>query len=138
MFRPLLATCLAALALAGCGQAPRISEAPATTPLAAANIAIRQTGRAAVTIDVSSVRFALDAAGTLVISANITSRLASPQTIIIRATIYDATDTPISDATGGNVNVPPGSTTPIRLSGPQPHGTITAATFEITAAASPT
>jgi len=127
---------LTALVLAGCGQQPHIPEAISATPLAAATIAIHQTGRAAAVVDQASVRFALDASGSLVVTATVSSNLATAQTIIIRATIYDAANTPI-DATGGEVAVPAHATVAIKLNGPGPHGTITAATFEVITAPAP-
>jgi hypothetical protein len=59
-------------------------------------------------------------------------------TISIRGSIYDPQHSLVGDVSGGQINVGPGSTADIPLTGPTPLGTIASAVFEVTSQASPT
>lgn len=121
----------AALALAACGSTT-IPQVASQTPLTAGTIAIRQTGDAPVLIDQSSVSFTLDTSGSLVVRARIRSQASGKVVVVVRASLFDARGNQIGDATGGQLDVPPGTETALQLNGPTPHGTIAGATFEAT------
>lgn len=126
------------LLLAGCGSdPPHIPQPATTTPVAAASVAITQTGDPAVTIDRASVSFGLDDARLLVVRLRVHSGAAGRVTVMMRTSIFDGGDHLVGDATGGLDGVGPGTTMPIRLTGPTPTGTIVRATFEVTTKASP-
>lgn len=116
-------------ALAACGDT-RLPEAPSTSPFAASTVSIRQVGNAPVTIDPSTVSFALDDARSLRVMLRLTSQASGPVTVSIRASLYDSRGGLIGDATGGQPNLQPGVATPLMLTGPTPLGTIASATLE--------
>jgi hypothetical protein len=120
-----------------CGSTTTLSEAPPSTMLAAAHVDIKQTGSAAVTIVDGSVTLQLDEAHLLVIRAQLHSLAAGPQTVSLRASLYDAAHKLIGDATGSAINVAAGSTTSVQLNGPAPTATTAAVTFEVNAVPAP-
>jgi hypothetical protein len=125
-------------ALAACGSQTRLQEAPARGPLAASKVAVTTTGNAPATVDQSSVTFGLDDSGALVVHLHLTSRASTSESVSIRASLFSSTGALIGDATGGAVNVARGATVTVELNGPAPDGTISSATIELTAQASPT
>lgn len=136
--RRLLAAC-ALGALAACGQEAPVPQVVHQTPVtAAAGVAVRQTGSAPAVIDQSSVHFSIDASGGVVISTTVRSQAQAKITLMVRASLYDATGALIGDADGGALSVAPGAAVAVRVTGPAPHGTIASATFEVTSVASPT
>ncbi len=135
---PVLAGALAAVALAACGDTVRLPEAPATGALTSPPVQIRQTGSALAQVDPSSVTFQLDDSGSLVVRLNVRSTAGASQTLALRASLFDSSHRVIGDAVGGQVEVAPGASTAIELTGPAPIGTIAAATIEVNTAASPT
>ncbi|GAC1343883.1 MAG: hypothetical protein NVSMB29_17040 [Candidatus Dormibacteria bacterium] len=140
MIRQRLALAAAALGLVltGCGSdPPHLPAALSATPVAVANVAITQTGDPAITIEPASVSFGLDDARLLVVRLRVRSGAAGPVTVMVRTSIFDSADHLVGDATGGLDGVGPGSTMPIRLTGPTPTGTISRATIEITTKAAP-
>jgi hypothetical protein len=60
-----------------------------------------------------------------------------PITVTIRGSLDDPSHQLVGDVSGGQINVAPGSTIGVQLSGPTPLGTIASATFEATAQPSP-
>jgi len=127
-----------ALLLVGCGSdPPHIPQVPAATPVAAAQVAVTQTGEPTISIDPTSVSFGLDDAGLLVVRLRVHSAAAAPVTVMVRTSVFDAGDHLVGDASGGLDGVGPGTTMPIRLTGPTPTGTIARATFEVTTKPSP-
>jgi hypothetical protein len=137
---PPRAACAAALllaALAACGDDTHIPQAASSTPFAATSVAIVQQGDAPVSIDTSSVTFALDGTRSLVAHLSVHSDAAAAVTLVIRGSIYDPTHALVGDLTGGQINVAPGSTVPLELTGPPPLGTIASAVFEATAQPAP-
>ena len=117
--------------LAGCGGPPVVDQAVTQTPLAAANVVVTQTGDSDVTIAPGGVTFSLDAARLLVVDVKVRFSAPMPRTVALRATVYDATGRIVGDATGGAIQVVPGSEIGVELSGPTPAGTITAVTVEV-------
>jgi hypothetical protein len=131
-----VATVLVA-ALAGCGDDTHIPKAPSASAFATKPVAIAQQGNADVSIDTSSVTFALDDTRALVAHLSVRSNAATPVTIVIRGSIYDPMHELVGDLTGGQIDVAPGATAAVELTGPAPLGTIASATFEATAQPSP-
>jgi hypothetical protein len=142
----LVALCIAAATLlAACGSSEQLPEAASRSPIVVSDIAshITQTGTAAATIDPSTVTFKVDNAGILVVKFQLTSTASVPQTIAVRASLYDSSGSIIGDstmpgATGGAINVDPGSTQDLQLTGNAPDTTIASVTFEVSAQPSPT
>jgi hypothetical protein len=133
--------CVAALllgALTGCGDVTRLPVGAAATPFLAGTVAITQMGNADITIDNRSVDFTLDTTRSLVVHLTLVSTATSTITVVVRGSIYDPNHNIIGDATGGQVTVPPNQPTTVQLTGPNPLGTIAAATFEVTAVPPPT
>jgi hypothetical protein len=124
--------------LSGCGDTFGVPPTPASTPFSTITTAmITQQGNAPATIDPSSVTFSPDDAQSLVVRLTVRSTAPSPITISIRGSIFDPKHQVIGDVSGGQVDVAPGSTTDVELTGPTPLGTIAAAVFEVTAQVSP-
>ncbi|MFN2451673.1 MAG: hypothetical protein ABR541_04905 [Candidatus Dormibacteria bacterium] len=133
-----LAVVVLGLVLAGCGSdPPHIPQALPATPVAASSVSITQTGDPAFAIDPTSVSFGLDDARLLVVRVRVHSSAPKAVTLMMRASIFDAGDHLVGDATGGLDGVGPGTTMPLRLTGPTPIGTIARATFEVTSRAAP-
>jgi len=129
---------LTAAAVVACGDTTRLPEAPATGALTAPPVRIDQTGNAAARINGSTVTFQLDDSGSLVVHVTVRSTAQNAQTLAIRASLFDSSDNIVGDATGGTVNVGPGVSLPVELTGPAPNGTIASARFELTTQAAPT
>jgi len=128
----------AAAAAAGCGGSTQLPEAATGGPVTAATVGFSQTGNADAHIQQGSITYRLDATGSLVVRLSLTSSAATTQTIAIRASLYNSSGSIIDDAVGGQIQVAPGATTQVELTGPQPQGTIASAVFEVTATAAPT
>jgi hypothetical protein len=135
---PVCAAALLLGALTGCGDETHLPVVPTATPFLAGSVAVTQMGNADITIDARSVTFMLDPSRSLVVHLTLVSTAAAPVTVSIRASIYDPSHNIIGDATGANVTVPPNQPTSAQLTGPNPLGTIAAATFEVTGVAPPT
>ncbi len=128
----LLAPLAGGLLLAACGDPAAVDQATTTrTPLAAASVVVTQTGDTDVVIPPGGVSFGLDAARLLVAHVRLHSNAPAPRTVVVRASLYDATGRIIGDAGGAAIEVPPGSDTTVELSGPTPSGTISAVTLEV-------
>jgi hypothetical protein len=127
----LLAPLAGGLLLVSCGDTPVVDEATTQPPVQAPHVAVTQTGDATVVVPPDGARFRLDNAGLLVVDVVVRSTAAAPQTISLRASVYDSTGRLVGDATGGSVRVAPGAETTVELSGPTPLGTITAVTVEV-------
>jgi hypothetical protein len=136
-----LTLAVVAAALAACGTTIQLPQAPGATPPWTANPlppgAITQTGDAPATVDKSNVNFMLDNAGSLVVHLSLTSTATTAQTFALQATFLDQPGTVVGNASGGQIMVGPGATTPVQLNGQTPHGTIASATIEVTAVAAP-
>jgi hypothetical protein len=128
---------LFALLVVACGETPHVDEA-ATAALTESTVSLKQTGNAAVSVVPGSVRYRLDDARLLEVTLTAHSAATTAQTVTIRASLFDKSGRNIGDATGGQLDVGPGSDAAVTLSGPQPNGTIAAATFEITTIPAPT
>jgi hypothetical protein len=126
-----------ATALAACGDSIQLPQAPGSTPFQAATVAVSQTGDAPATVDTSSVTYMLDNAGSLVVHLSLKSSASTAQTFAVQATFFDANGLIVGNASGGQVMVGPGATTPVQLNGQTPHGTIASARFEVTGVAAP-
>ena len=127
-----------AVLLVACGSdTPHVPQAQAS-PLTEASVSLKQTGDAQVTVDPASVRYRLDDARLLQITVTVHSKAAAPQSISIATSLYDQTGRLIGDASGGAINVAPNADVQVNLSGPNPNGTISAATFEVHTVASST
>jgi hypothetical protein len=124
--------------LTGCGNDTQLPQAPSSSPFSTGAVSITQRGNADASIDTSSATFKLDDAGTLVAHLSVRSMAATTLTISIRGSIYDPQHRLIGDVTGGQIDVGPGSTAAVQLTGPTPLGTIASAVFELTAQPSPT
>jgi hypothetical protein len=121
----------AGLVVVACGtDTPHVPEA-AATPLTAATVALKQTGDALVSIDQSSVHYRLDDARLIQITLSLHSQAPTAQSVSVLASLYDESGRLIGDASGGATDVPPNASTQVRLSGPDPNGTISSATFEV-------
>jgi hypothetical protein len=125
--------------LGACGDTPHLSEAATSPPMTASKVDITLTGDRVVSIVHPSddVTFKLDDARLLVVHVKVHSTATSAQTVSMRASLFDSANKLIGDATGGTLAVPPGADVAFDLSGPDPNGTISKATFEVHATASP-
>lgn len=135
---PACAACLLVAALSACGDDTKLPQAPSARPFATSPVSVVQQGNAAAIIDTSSVTFKLDDSRSLVAHLSVRSTATSTIAISIRGSIYDPQHALIGDVTGGQINVSPGSTTAVQLTGPTPLGTIASVTFELTAKTTPT
>jgi hypothetical protein len=135
---PACAAGLMIVALAGCGDDTKLPEAPSSSAFSTSAVAITQQGNAEATIDTNSVTFKLDDSRALVAHLTVRSTATSTTAVAIRGSLYDPHHALIGDVTGGQVDIPPGSTTSVELTGPTPIGTIASATFELTAKPTPT
>lgn len=124
--------------IAACGDATTIPEAASATPFTAASVAVTQQGNADVSVDTASVTFALDDTRSLVVHLTLTSHAQGTVTVSLRASLYDPKHNLVGDATGGQIDVKPGATVAVQLSGPTPLGTIASAVVEASTAPSPT
>jgi hypothetical protein len=122
--------------LAACGSASQ-PEAVSAMPLTAASVSVTQTGNAQAKLVATSVSYKVDLSGSLVIQLSVTSTATSPQTVMVRASLFNAPGTLIGDAQGSATQVAPGATVAMELNGPAPNGTIASATFEITNTSAP-
>jgi hypothetical protein len=77
------------------------------------------------------VHFRLDDARLLEVTMTIHSTAAAADTVTIRGSMFDKSGKLVGDVSGGQLNVQPGSDGQIRLTGPNPNGTIASATFEV-------
>ena len=127
----------ATLWAAGCGS-PTLPQAPSASPFEAAAVRVTQTGNAPVAVDLSSVAFHLDDARTLVGTLTVTSTATTTTTILVRVSLYSPSGALVGDATGAQVQVPPGTPTAVPLAGPRPIGTIASATVEVSLPPPPT
>jgi hypothetical protein len=127
-----------ALVVVACGtDTPTVPQAVAS-PLTAASVALKQTGDAHVSIDQSSVHYRLDDARLIQITLTLHSQAPTAQSVSVLASLYEQSGRLIGDASGGVTNVAPNATTQVTLSGPNPNGTISSATFEVHLTESPT
>jgi hypothetical protein len=131
MWHLVLAPLAGGLLLTGCGDPPVVDQATTQTPLTAANVVVTQTGDTDISVPPGGVSFRLDAARLLVIDVRAHSAAPAPRTVVLRATLYDATGRIVGDADGGAIQVGPGTETTVQLSGPTPSGTIAAVTLEV-------
>jgi hypothetical protein len=117
--------------LLACGGPPVIDQAVSQTPLAVPNVVVTQTGDSDVAIQPGGVTFSQDAARLLVVDVRLRFNGPQPRTIALRATVFDPMGRIVGDATGGAIQVTPGSELTVALSGPTPTGTIAAVTVEV-------
>ena len=125
------------LGLVACGDT-KLPEAPSTAAFENASVAVHQAGNAPVTVNTSTVSFALDDARTLHGSLSVTSHATATVTIIVRVSLYNSAGGIVGDATGGQVAVAPGASATIPLTGPAPIGTIASVTVEVSIPPPPT
>jgi hypothetical protein len=116
--------------LVACGSSPQ-PVAQASPPLTTQSVDARQTGNGAARIIASSITYQIDNSGSLVIHLSVQSQAATPETVTVRASLFDSGGNLIGDATGGQVQVPPSGSASIQLNGPAPHGTIASAVYEV-------
>lgn len=131
----LLAAGASLLTACGSSTQPEIGSA---TPLTAASVTATQSGNAQAKLVPGTISYRVDASGSLVIKLSVMSTASTPQTILVRASLLDASGTLIGDAIGGTTQVAPGATASMELTGPAPNGTIASAVFEITNESAPT
>lgn len=134
---PACAAALVVAGLTGCGNDTKLPQAPSSSPFSTSSVSVVQQGNADATIDTKSVTFKLDDSRALVANLTVRSNAASTIAISIRGSIYDPHHALIGDVTGGQINVSPGSTAAVQLTGPTPLGTIASVTFELTAKSTP-
>lgn len=120
-----------AAGMVACGEVPHVQQA-AAAPLTESTVSFRQTGNAAVSIAGGSVTYRLDDAHLLVVTLTVHSTAGASQTVTVRGSFDDKAGKLVGDATGSQLDVAPGSTVTVTLSGPTPTGTIAAGTFELT------
>lgn len=120
------------LVVVACGDATPVVPQAAPSPLLASSIAVKQSGDAPVQIAAGSASWHIDDAKLVNVSLTVHSSAKLAVTVTARASLYDKDGKLVGDATGGQLNVPPGGDVQLRLSGPTPHGTVTSATFEFT------
>lgn len=135
---PACAAALAVASLTACGDDTKLPQAPASSPFSTSSVSVVQQGNADATIDTTSVTFKLDDSRALVAHLTVRSNATSTIAISIRGSLYDPHHALIGDVSGGQINVLPGSTAAVQLTGPTPLGTIAAVTFELTATPTPT
>jgi hypothetical protein len=135
---PTCAATLAALSLTSCGDTVQVPHPPSATPFSTITVAqITQEGNAPATIDPSSVTFNPDDTQSLVVRLKVHSTATTSITISVRGSIFDTQHQLIGDVSGGEINVAPGSTVDVELTGPTPLGTIASAVFEVSTQPSP-
>jgi hypothetical protein len=120
------------LIVVACGDSTPIVPQAAASPLLAASISVKQTGDAPVKIVAGSLSWQIDDAKLVNVTLTVHSTATTAVTVSGRASLYDKGGKPVGDATGGALNVAPGSDAQLKLSGPTPNGTVTSATFEFT------
>ena len=126
-----------ALLATGCGSTTKLPQAPAGGALTASTVSVTVTGNAQATVG-RPVTFMIDDAGTLVTKAQVTSTGGSSESVEITGTLFDAGGKPIGDVSGGAINLSPGASQLVEMTGPAPVGTISSVTFEVTTQRSPT
>ncbi|MGH7687760.1 MAG: hypothetical protein ACREN2_13235 [Candidatus Dormibacteria bacterium] len=131
MGRSAILLAAAGSALVACGSTAQ-PEVQSAAPLTAQSVSARQTGNAPAQVVTPTISYQLDDSGSLVIHLTVRSQAPGAETVTVRASLFDAGGALIGDATGGRTSVPPGSAADLQLNGPAPHGTIAAATFEVT------
>lgn len=120
-----------AILLAGCGSTPLIRQASTEPPLLASHLDSTQTGNADAVLTVKPGDFRLDDARLLVITVHLRSTAAAPESVAVRASLFDTDGTIVGDASGGTVALKPGAQVDVELNGPTPTGSIARATFEV-------
>jgi hypothetical protein len=134
--RALLAA--AAVGLVACGgDTPTVPQA-AASPLIGASVSVKQTGDAPVRLVDNSVSWKIDDAKLVNVTLSVHCTASQVVTVSGRASLYDKGGRLIGDATGGALQVQPNSDAQLKLSGPTPTGTVSAATFEFTTIPAPT
>ena len=122
----------AALLVVACGDSPVSVPQAATSPLIAGSVSVKQTGDAPVSLVQNSVTWKIDDARLVDVSLTVHCTASTAVTVSARASLYDAGGKLVGDATGGTLNVKPGSDAQLMLTGPTPTGTVSSATFEFT------
>jgi hypothetical protein len=135
---PACAATLAMVGLTACGDTVQVPKPPTATPFSTITAAqISQQGNAPVTINPSSVTFSPDDTQSVVVHLTGQSAAPSSITISVRGSLFDPQHQLIGDVSGGQINVAPGSSVDVQLTGPTPLGTIASAVFEVSTQPSP-
>ena len=127
---PRVLACALTLLVVACGETPHVEQAGSTS-LTEPTVSLKQTGNAAVSIVAGTASYRLDDARLLQVTLTVHSNARTAQTVTIGAKLFDKSGRLVGDASGSQLDVAPGSTIQVTLSGPTPNGTIAAATFEI-------
>lgn len=128
----------AAVALVACGSDAVTVPQAAPSALIAASVGVQQTGDAPVKLVANSVSWKVDDAKLVNVTLTVHSSATQAVTVSARASLYDKAGKVVGDATGGTLQVQPGSDVQLHLTGPTPNGTVSSATFEFTTIPAPT
>ncbi|HET9051430.1 MAG TPA: hypothetical protein VFO60_06975, partial [Candidatus Dormibacteraeota bacterium] len=126
------------LLVCGCGSVAVVPQAGTQRPVAAASVELHASGSPAVDVDPSSLTVRADEAGLLSVSLAFTSHAAARSTVTMTATLRDAAAAVIGHATGGAVDVDPGTRRGLTLTGALPSGVVTAADLVVAVQPAPT
>jgi hypothetical protein len=129
---------LAAVAVGACGSMAASPEADNRPPLTTSRVEVKPTGDTSISLVDGGTTFHRDDAGLLVIEVKVHNSTSTSQTVVLKATLFDATGFQLGRAGGGAVNVAPGADALIELTGPLPAQSIAGATIEIVATPTPT
>lgn len=115
---------LSGLLLAACGDAAAVvPQADKGRDLTAPQVVVQPIGDTSFAV-VGTPTFILDNAGLLVIKLTVESHASVRSSVTMAAVLRDLSGTEVSTATGGAVNLDPGSRLPVQLNGPAPTGVI--------------
>jgi hypothetical protein len=120
------------LVAVACGDSAVSVPQASAAALLAGNISVKQTGDAPVTLAGNSATWKLDDAKLVTVTITVHSSAKTAVTLSARGSLYDKDGKPVGDVTGGQLGVQPNSDAQLKLTGPTPNGTVTAATFEFT------
>jgi hypothetical protein len=137
----LTAASLCAGLTAACGSSDTSTVVPQTgsqKPLTAATVDVRPSGDTDFVVDAASVHFQIDNAGLLHVTLTVASHAAVRSTVTLTASLLDAAGATVGQATGGAVNVDPGASQPIELTGTRPTGVIAAVGLVVAGQPAPT
>ena len=129
---------LAVVTLGACGSSAASPEADNRPPLTTSRVEVKPTGSTSVTLVDGGTTFHRDDAGLLVIEVKVRNTASTEQTVVLKATLFDAGGVQLGRAGGGEVNVASGAGALIELTGPLPSQSIAGATVEIVATPTPT
>lgn len=133
----LVAGCAAAVAACGSGTSAT-PQTGSNRPLTASTVDVRPSGNTDFVVDSQSVTFHIDNAALLRMIVGVTSHATAKTTVTMTASLLDAGGTTVGAATGGAIDVEPGSHDTVELTGSRPTGVIAVVDLVIAGQPAPT